>query len=49
MGHSVQSKTAKMIQGMEHLPYEGRLRELGAIQPGEEEAPGRPQSDLSVS
>lgn len=49
MGHSVQSKTAEMIQGMEHLPYEGRLRELEAIQPGEEEATGRLQGDLSVS
>ena len=37
-----------MIQGMEHLSYEGRLR-AGAVQPGEEKALRRPEGGLSVS
>ena len=37
-----------MIQGLEHLSYEDRLR-AGAVQPGEEKAPGRPDNNLSVS
>ena len=37
-----------MIRGMEHLSCEERLRELGAVQPGEEKAAGRPYSSLPV-
>ena len=37
-----------MIQGMEQLPCENGLRELGAVQPREEKALGRPTSGLSV-
>lgn len=38
----------KMILGLEHLPYEDRMRD-GAAQPGEGKAPGRPGSRISVS
>jgi len=34
---------------MEHLPYENRLIEVGAVQSGEMAAPGRPESSLSIS
>jgi len=34
LGH-VQWKATKMIQGMEHLPCEGKPRDLGAVQPRE--------------
>ena len=37
-----------MIQGMEHLSYEDRLR-AGAVQHGEEKAAREPESGLSVS
>ena len=37
-----------MIQEMECLPSEDRLKELGAVQPGEEKAAGRPGNGLSV-
>lgn len=36
----------KMVRELEHLSYEGRLRELGVFQSGEEEAPGTPWSIL---
>jgi len=36
-----------MIQGMEHLPYEDRVKELGLF--SLERAPGRPDRGLSVS
>jgi len=36
-----------MIQGMEHLPYEDRVKELGLF--SLERAPGRPDGGLSVS
>jgi len=54
----VQRKATKVIQGMEHLSCERffmtshdspLMRGSGALQPGEEKAPGRPESDLSVS
>lgn len=39
-----------VIQGMECFPCEDRLRERdGAVQPGEEKARGRPDSDVLVS
>jgi len=36
-----------VIRGLEHLPYKDRLR-AGALQPGEEKAPGRPYRGLPV-
>jgi len=39
-------EATKIIQGLEHLSSE-RLR-VGAVQPGEEKAPGRPYSSLPV-
>jgi len=36
-----------MIRGLEHLSCEERLR-VGAVQIGEEKAPGRPWSSLPV-
>jgi len=35
----VQRRTTKMVQGLEYLSYEDRLRGE-AVQPGEEKAPG---------
>jgi len=40
-------EATKMIRGLEHLSCEERLR-VGAVQPGEEKAPGRPYCGLSV-
>ena len=44
----IQRRATKTIQGMEHVSYKDRLRG-GAVHPGEEKAPGRPESSLSVS
>ena len=44
----IQRKATRAIQGMEHLSSEDRLKN-GAVQPGEEKAPGIPESSLSVS
>ena len=43
----VQRKATEMIQGMEYLSYEDRLRG-GALQLGEDKALERPESGLSV-
>jgi len=44
----IQETATKMVETIEHLPYEDSLR-ADAVQPGEEKAPGRPNSGLSVS
>ena len=44
----MQRRATKVIQGMEHLSYEDRLR-AGAVQHGEEKAAREPESGLSVS
>ena len=44
----VQRKATKMIRGLEHLSYEGRLRELGLVFLGKEKAWGKPHCGLPV-
>ena len=45
----VQSKTMKMIRGLEQLPLLGQANRAGALEPGEEKALRRPYSCLPVS
>jgi len=44
----IQRKATKMTHGMEHLSHVDRLR-AGAVQPGEEKVPRRPESGLPAS
>jgi len=41
-------EATKVIQGLEHLSYEEKLRKVGAVQAGEEQAVGKPYCGLSV-
>lgn len=38
----------KMIRGLKHLFFEGRLGEMGLVSLEKEKAPGRPHCSLSV-
>ena len=40
----VQGRATRMIKGLEHLSYERERLRAGAVQPGEEQALGRPFS-----
>jgi len=45
----VQRRATKMIRGMEHLSCEKKAERVGAVQPGEEKAAGRPYCSLPVA
>jgi len=45
----IQRRATKMMQRMEHLPYQGQAEIAGVVQPGEGKTLGRPERDLSVS
>jgi len=46
---SVSRGGPQMTQGVERLPLQGQAERAGAIHPGEEKSPGRPERSLSIS